>query len=93
MQPKLEARGNFREGHVRALTARQVAGDDTDVMTAFDLTVCEIKNMANNTADWRSDRMKNAKWGIWSLGHCQNQRSPTTTVSPGLRSVPGGTVT
>jgi hypothetical protein len=45
----------------------------------------------DNSTDRRSNPMQNAKRGMGSLGHRQNQRSATTTVSPGFRSVPGGT--
>jgi hypothetical protein len=60
-------------------------------MPAIRLTNGEIQDVPKNAANGRAGCVQNAQRGIGRLGHCQNQRSATTTVSPGFRSVPGGT--
>jgi hypothetical protein len=47
--------------------------------------------MAEDSADGRACRVQDAERLAFHLRHDQNQRSPTSTVSPGLREVPGGT--
>lgn len=48
--------------------------------------------MSEYAADRRAHRVENTKWSVRNLGHRQNQRSPTTIVSPGRIIVFGGTV-
>ncbi len=91
MQSKLEPGRDLRKHSVGTLAASQIARDNADVMTAIDLTVRDIEDVTNNTAHRRAYGMQDAKWRAGRLSHCQNQRSATTTVSPGFRSVPGGT--
>ena len=60
-------------------------------MSTLGLPDSKIENVTENSADRRADGMKNAQRRIGRFGHRQNQRSATTIVSPGFRSVPGGT--
>src|ERR1044072_2837453 len=55
------------------------------------LSIGDIEDVAKNSADRRAHRVQNTKRLIGSAGHDQNQRSPTSTVSPGLIGVPSGT--
>jgi hypothetical protein len=47
--------------------------------------------MTKNAADRRARRVQDTKRLTFNERHDQNQRSPTSTVSPGLMEVPGGT--
>jgi hypothetical protein len=47
--------------------------------------------MAKNAADRGARRMQDTKGLTVDDRHDQNQRSPTSTVSPGLMDVPVGT--
>ena len=60
-------------------------------MSTLGLTNRKIQDVTKNPADRRTDGVQDTQRGVGRLGHCQNQRSATTTVSPGFRSVPGGT--
>lgn len=88
---ELQSGRDLGQRRVGALAAGQAIGDDADMVARIDLPVGEIENMTKNSANWRTDRVDNAKGPICSFGHCQNQRSPTRTVSPGLMDVPSGT--
>ena len=68
-------------------------GDDADMVSAVHLTVGEVEDVTEDSADRRAHRVQNTKRLIWNQGHDQNQRSPTRTVSPGLSEVPSGTTT
>ena len=75
----------------RALAAGQAVGNDADMMAAVGLAVGEIEDVAEDAADGRAHRVQDAKRLTFNHRHGQNQRSPTSTVSPGLSGVPGGT--
>jgi len=60
-------------------------------VTAVGLSVGDIEDMTKDAADRGADRVQDTKRLIRSGGHDQNQRSPTSTVSPGLIGVPSGT--
>jgi hypothetical protein len=47
--------------------------------------------VTEDSTDRRAHRVQDTKRLIWRFGHAQNQRSPTSTVSPGLIAVPSGT--
>jgi hypothetical protein len=47
--------------------------------------------VTEDSADRRANRVQDTKRLIWFVGHRQNQRSLTRTVSPGLNEVPSGT--
>jgi hypothetical protein len=60
-------------------------------MAAVGLAVGEIQDMTKNAAHRGARRVQDAKGLTVNDSHHQNQRSPTSTVSPGLIDVPGGT--
>ena len=82
---------DFRQRLLGAFAAGEAVGDDADVMAAVGLAVGEIEDMAENAADGRARRVQDTKRLTVDDRHDQNQRSPTSTVSPGLMDVPGGT--
>ena len=88
---ELETRGDFCQRLLGALAAGEAVGDDADVMAAVGLAVGEIEDMAENPADRRARCVQDTKRLTVNERHDQNQRSSTSTVSPGLRGVPGGT--
>jgi hypothetical protein len=65
-------------------------------MAAVDLAVGEVEDMSDDAADGGPRGVQDAERLTFQvlalqIRHDQNQRSPTSTVSPGLRDVPGGT--
>ena len=91
MNAELETRRDLRQRLVGAFAAGEAVGDDADVMAAVGLAVGEIEDMTEDAADGRARRVQDTKRLAFDHRHDQNQRSPTSTVSPGLREVPGGT--
>jgi len=91
MNAELQARRDFRQRRFGARAAGQAVGDDADVMAAVGLAVGQIQDMAKNSTDRRARCVKDTKRPSVNHRHDQNQRSPTSTVSPGLSGVPGGT--
>ena len=88
---ELQFRCDLFQGNLGTLSAGKAIGKDADRMATLGLTCGKIENMPENAADRCTDSVQDAKRRVGRLGHCQNQRSATTTVSPGFRSVPGGT--
>ena len=84
MNAELEARGDFRQRLLGAFAAGEAVGDDADVMAAVGLAVGEIEDMTEDAADRRARRVQDTKRLAFDHRHDQNQRSPTSTVSPGL---------
>ena len=93
IHPKLQAWRDLRQRRGGTLAAGQAVGDDADLVAAVDLAIGEVQDMTENGADRRAHRVQDTKRLIWNHGHDQNQRSPTSTVSPGLMAVPSGTTT
>jgi len=93
MHAEFEPWRDFPERGFGAFAAGQAVRDDADMMAAVGLSVGEIQDVADNSADRRPHRVQDTKRLIWCLGHDQNQRSPTSTVSPGLSAVPSGATT
>ena len=91
MNAKLESRRYLLERRLGAFAAGEAVGDDADMMAAVGLAVGEIEDVTEDSADWGARRVQDTKRLIWYWRHDQNQRSPTSTVSPGLRAVPSGT--
>ena len=91
MNAELQAWRDLRQRRFGAFAAGEAVGDDADVMAAIGLAVGEIEDVAEDSADRRAHRVQDTKRLICNRGHDQNQRSPTSTVSPGLRGVPSGT--
>jgi hypothetical protein len=60
---------------IGSVAARQAVGDDTDVMTAFDLAVGNVHDVTENAADWCADGVQDAKRSVGSGGH--RQATPT----------------
>ena len=91
MNAKLEAGRDLRQRGLGAFAAGQAVGDNADVVAAVGLSVGEVEDVTEDSADRRAHRVQDTKRLIWNRGHDQNQRSPTRTVSPGLSAVPSGT--
>ena len=68
---------------IGAFAAGEAVGDDADMMAAIGLTVGEIQDVPENAADRRARRVQDTKRLTFNHRHDQNQRSPTSTVSPG----------
>src|SRR5262245_22637478 len=80
---ELHARRDLGQRLVGALAAGQAVGDDPDVMALLGLAVGQIKDVPDNAADGSARRVQDAERLAFDDGHGQNQRSPTSTVSPG----------
>jgi hypothetical protein len=91
MHAELEAGRYFRQRLLGALAAGEAVGDNADVMAAVGLAVGEVQDMTKDATDRGARRVQDAKGLTVDDRHDQNQRSPTSTVSPGLMEVPGGT--
>ena len=91
MHAELQARRDFLQRRLGAFAAGEAVGDDADVMAAIGLSVGEIQDVPEDSADRRAHRVQDTKRLTFNQGHDQNQRSPTSTVSPGLMGVPSGT--
>src|SRR3984893_10908072 len=91
MNAKLETGRDLRQRRLGAFAAGEAVGDNADVVATVSLSVGEIQDVTDDPADRRAHRVQDTKRLIWNHGHDQNQRSPTSTVSPGLRAVPSGT--
>ena len=93
MNAKLETGCDLLERRLGAFAAGQAVGDDADMMAAVGLAVGEVQDVTEDSTDRRAHRVQDTKRRIWNRGHDQNQRSPTSTVSPGPSGVPSGTTT
>ena len=91
MNAELETRRDFRQRLLGAFAAGEAVGDDADMVAAIGLAVGEIEDMAEDAADGRARRVQDTKRLAIDDRHDQNQRSSTSTVSPGLRDVAVGT--
>ncbi len=91
MNAELQSGLDLLQSGLGALSAGKAIGQNADRMAALGLSHGEIEDMAKDAAHRSADSMKNAERRIRHFRH-QNHRSVTTTVSPGLRTVPGGTV-
>jgi hypothetical protein len=69
MHPELEAGLNLRQGLLGALSAGERIGDNPDMMAAIDLAVGEIKDMAEDSANWRAHGMQDTKRLIRGEAH------------------------
>ena len=81
---KLKVWGDLLKRRLGTLAAGETVGDDAYMVAAVGLSLGEIEDVADDTANRRADRMQDTKRLIRRLPHVQNQRSPTRTVSPGL---------
>src|SRR5882724_5407081 len=93
MNAKLEAGRDLLKRRSGAFAAGHAVGDDADVVAAVGLSVGEVQDVTEDSADRGAHCVQDTKRLIWNRGHDQNQRSPTRTVSPGLNDVPSGTTT
>ena len=93
LNAELQARRDFRQRGLGAFAAGQAVGDDADMVAALGLSVGEVQDVAENSADRRAHGVQDTKRLVGIGGHRQNQRSPTSTVSPGPMGVPSGTTT
>ncbi len=85
MNAELQPRLDLRQRRRGAFAAGDAVGDDADVMTALDLAVCKVQDVAKNPADGGAHDMQDAK--RLALGHGQHQHLRTNTVSPQPDSV------
>jgi len=90
---ELEPGRNLRQRRLGAFAAGQAVGDNADMVAAVSLSIGNVQDVTENSADRRAHRVQDTKRLIDILGHDQNQRSATRTVSPGLTAVPSGTTT
>ena len=90
---ELEARCNPRQCRLGAFATGQAVSDNADMVATIGLSIGDVQDVTENSADRRAHRVQDPKRLIWFFGHDQNQRSPTRTVSPGLTAVPSGTTT
>lgn len=88
---ELEFRADLLEGRVGAFTTGQAVGKNADMMATFGLSRSKIEDVTKDSTDRRADRVQDTERLLRSIRHSQNQRSPTTTVSPGFIRVVGGT--
>jgi hypothetical protein len=72
---KLETGRDLRQRRVGALAAGEAVGDYADVMAAASLSVGEIQDVTDDSADRRAHRVQDTKRLIWDRGHDQNQAS------------------
>ena len=79
---EFQARRDFLQRGLGAFAAGEAVGDDADVMAAIGLSVGEIHDVAEDAADRGAHRVQDTKRLTFNQGHDQNQRSPTSTVSP-----------
>ena len=93
LNAELEAGGDFLQRRLGAFAAGQAVGDNADMVAALGLSVGEVQDVTEDSADRRAHRVQDTKRLVRVSGHDQNQRSPTRTVSPGLTGVPSGTTT
>ena len=92
MDAELETGRDLGERRRGALAAGQAVGHDADGVPALGLAVGEVEDVADDAADGRAHRVKDAQRLVVGRCHGQNQRSLMTTVSPGRMMVPSGTV-
>src|ERR1700694_3355119 len=88
---KLEPGRDFGQCGLGALPPGQAVGDQANVMATVDLSIGEVQDVTEDSADRRAHRVQDTKRLIGNHGHDQIQRAPTSTVSPGLSAVPSGT--
>jgi hypothetical protein len=69
MNAERHARRDLGERRFGALAACQAVGENADLMAARGLTVGKIKDVADDSADRRADRVKNAKRRLIGRGH------------------------
>ena len=84
MNPELEAGPDLRQGFLGALAAGERIRDDPDMMSAVDLAVGEVKNVAEDSANRRAHNVQDTKRPVLVLvfifilalgrGHDQNRR-------------------
>src|SRR4051812_48547726 len=91
MNAEFEAWCYFAKRRFGALAASHAVGDNADQMATVGLSIGKVQDVAKYSADRRAHGMENTKRPIGWGGHDQNQRSPTSTVSPGPTAVPSGT--
>jgi hypothetical protein len=58
---KLETGRNLGQRRLGALPARQAVGDDADMMAAIGLSIGEVQDVAEDSADRRAHRMQYSK--------------------------------
>ena len=73
---KLHARRNLGQRGAGSFTAGQAVGDQADVMAALGLTIGEIKNMSDDSANGSAYGVKDAERLIGSRRHSQGWHSP-----------------
>jgi hypothetical protein len=86
-----EARRDLRKRRLGTFAAGEAVGENADMVAAVGLAVGEIQDVAEDSTDGGPRCVQDAKRLTINHRHDQSQRSPTSTVSPGLSGVPGGT--
>src|SRR5215213_1686433 len=78
---ELHLRRDGRERRLGSGAAGGAVADDADVVSARGLTACDIEDVAEDAADRSPGDVHDPE--SFRIGHGQNQRSETATVSPG----------
>src|SRR4051812_8293808 len=92
MHAEGEARRDFGQRRIGTFAASEAVGEDADMGAAIGRAVGKIDDVTKYSTHWGANRVEDAKRLIGWRCHDQNQRSPTSTVSPGLSGVPSGTM-
>ena len=64
---QLEARGDLRKRRLGAFSAGQTVGNDADMVTAIGLSIGNVQDVTENSADRRAHRVQDTKRLIFSL--------------------------
>jgi hypothetical protein len=75
LNAKLETGSDLRQRRVGAFAAGEAVRDNADMMAAVSLSVGEIQDVTDDSADRRAHRVQDTKRLIWDRGHDQNQAS------------------
>ena len=78
---KLHVRRDCRKRSLRARAAGRAVADDADVMPKCGLAACDVDDVTEHAADRGAGDVHDLQG--FEIGHGQNQRSETSTVSPG----------
>ena len=61
VHPECEPRFQFGERSISTFAAGEAVGEDADLMTAFDLSLCKIEDVAKDAADRRAHRVQDSQ--------------------------------
>ncbi len=82
MRAQFEPRRDLLQRGRCTFAAGQAVGKDTDMMAAVGLSIGKVEDMAKNSADRRTYRVKDPKRLVGGGRHVQNQSLPQRARSP-----------